>query len=227
LTVNSIYILSEDENDENFYNLCVEKIKAQGFQLVPIRLRKASGIAKVRRNLPWLVNQVSHYRQAQQVFFVIALDNDRSPTHPDHQRIPHIAKLPKKEQTRPCRFCELEKVLHEILGRNRSQWSIKGAIAVPVQMLESWLLLICNPSQYQNEAALPYFAEKSQPIAQRYYAPHPPGPQLKDLKAIEKSQLGLTSEEDFCLHCIDKLAPGDLAAIAPSFELFKRQIDAW
>ena len=122
---------------------------------------------------------------------------------------------------------ELEKAITEILRSNRHQWPIKGAIAVPVQMLESWLLLICDPTRYRNETALPYFPYASDSKAQRYYAPHQPPPQLKDLKALEKSKLGLTFEDDFCLHCLDKLVPVELAAIAPSFELFKRQIEAW
>ncbi len=184
-------------------------------------------MVRVRRNIRWLSKQISHYTSAQNIFFVVALDNDRGPTHPNHQRLPHVNRLPEKEHTRPCRFCELEKALHDILGRNRKQWAIAGAIAVRVQMLETWLLLICDPDQYSSEAALPYFAKKSQAIAKRYYAPDPPVNQLKDLKEIEKSKLGITSEEDFCLHCIDTLVPTDLAAVAPSFDVFKKQIDAW
>ncbi len=224
---NFIYILSEDDIDDMFYNLCVEKLKGETYKLVPRRLRRGGGVSQVRRYLPILLKDILHSGEVENTFFVIALDNDRSPAHPAHHPIPHIAKLPKTERRKACRFCELEKTAHDVLGPDRNAWPVKGAIAVPVQMLESWLLLISNPEEYGNEASLPLFALKSMPLAKTYYAPREPENQLKDLAGIEKRKSGLASMEDFCLHCIEQLSPDELASLSPSFSLFQNQVDAW
>lgn len=224
---NFIYILAEDDIDDMFYNLCVEKIKGGNYRLIPRRLRRGGGISQVRRYLPILLKDIQHTGEVENTFFVIALDNDRSPAHPAHQQIPNINKLPQKERRKTCRFCELEKTACEILGTDRDAWPIKGAIAVPVQMLESWLLLICNRGEYENEASLPLFAWKSMPLAKTYYAPKQPENQLKDLMGLEKGMLEISSNEDFCLYCIEQLTPEDLAQVSPSFSLFLGQVNAW
>ncbi len=51
---------------------------------------------------------------------------------------------------------------HDILGNDRDQWPIKGAIAVPVEMLESWLLLGCNECEPED---LPIFSSANRPGA--------------------------------------------------------------
>jgi len=227
LADNFIYILSEDDIDDMFYSLCVEKIKGGDYKLIPRRLRRGGGISQVRRYLPILLKDIQHTGEVENTFFVIALDNDRTPAHPAHQQIPNINKLPKKERRKTCRFCELEKTACEILGTDRDAWPIKGAIAVPVQMLESWMLLICNREEYKDEASLPLFAEQSSFLAKMYYAPKQPGNQLKDLAGLEKGNLGINSREDFCLYCIEHLTPDDLALVSPSFSLFLRQVNNW
>ena len=54
-------------------------------------------------------------------------------------------------------------VIRSILGE-RHEWPIPGAIAVPVEMLESWLLLISDGEKHQDEASLPPFARKDQKL---------------------------------------------------------------
>jgi hypothetical protein len=227
LTENWVYILSESNNDDIFYNLCLETITGQGYRFISRRLRRGGGISAVRRSLRYLLRDISHTGKVENTVFVVALDNDRCPSHPHHNFISCIHKLPRKEQNKQCRFCEIEQIVHETLGEDRNAWPIRGAIAVPVQMLESWLLLMCNKDAYKDESSLPFFAWKSQALAQQYYAPVKPENQLKDLKEYEKSRLGIASEEEFCIHCIEKLVPADLAGISPSFALFKQQIDLW
>jgi hypothetical protein len=224
---NFIYILSESDIDDIYYSLCVEKIKEQAYKLIPRRLRRGGGISQVRRYLRILLKNIRYSGEVENTFFVIAYDNDRSPAHPTHRQIPNIGKLPKNERRKACRFCELEITACEILGADRNTWPIKGAIAVPVQMLESWLLLICNREEYKNEASLPLFARKSMPLAKIYYAPREPENQLKDLVELEKRKSGITSTEDFCLYCIEQLTPEELALVSPSFSLFMGQLEGW
>lgn len=224
---NFIYILSESDNDDVFYNLCVEQIKGETYKLISRRLRPGGGISQVRKYLPILLKDIRYTGKVENTFFVIALDNDRSPAHPAHQQIPNINKIPKKERRKTCRFCDLEKTTREILGADRDTWPVKGAIAVPVQMLESWLLLICNRGEYENEASLPIFVWKSMPLAKMYYAPKQPESQLKDLVGLEKKKLEINSSEDFCLYCIEQLMPDELALVSPSFSLFMGQLEGW
>lgn len=227
---NWMYILAESEHDQNFYNLCVEKMTGQTFRLIPrALLRKGAGADSVKRSIRWLANDIKHAGAVEKTCFLIALDNDRHAPHPTHEPIADAHKLPKNEQERMkrCRFCDIENVLHETLDKNNADWPIQGAIAVPVQLLESWLLLMCDQGKYQHESRLPLFAERSQPLARCYYAPGTPPDQLKDCKAKEKAALGLESDDDFVIHCLEKLIPEQLVAISPSFALFKEQVASW
>lgn len=225
--MNFIYILSEDDNDDLFYKGCAEKITGKSFDVIPRRLRKGGGISEVRKYMPILFREIKYTGYVENTFFVIALDNDRSPTHPKHEKLPDLHKLSKKEQRKACRFCEIERISHQVLGNNRKTWPIKGAIAVPVQMIESWLLLICNQKQYQHETKLPIFARKESKLAQLYYTPKKPDDQLKDLCEIEKRRLHVETNRDFCAYCAKNLVPGDLQKIAQSFALFKKQVELW
>ena len=75
------------------------------------------------------------------------------------------------------------------MWNDRNSWPISGAIAVPVQMIESCFLLIFDSKKYENEKNLPIFAKQKSEIAKRYYAPNKPGKQLKDLCANERKKL--------------------------------------
>jgi hypothetical protein len=136
--MNYLYILSEDESDDFFYKGCVEKITGEHFELIPRRIRKGGGISKVRKHLPLLLRDIKFSGPVKNTFFLIALDNDRSPAHPKHEIHEFVYKLSKKEQVKKCRYCEIENLAKQILGTDRNSWPISGAIAVPVQMIESW-----------------------------------------------------------------------------------------
>ena len=227
METNFIYILSEDDNDDAFYKGCIEKMTGKSYDLISRRLRKGGRISQVRKYMPILLRDIRYAGHVDNTFFVIALDNDRSPAHPNHEKLPGFHKLPKKEQRKTCRFCEIERVVVQILGDDREKWPIRGAIAVPVQMMESWLLLICDSRQYQGEANLPIFAKKESSSARLYYTPGKPGNQLKDLCKIEKKRLNLKSDRDFCTCCAENLISEDLKKISDSSALFKAQIDEW
>lgn len=218
-----LWLLSESDNDDAFYKACVEQLTGKTLELVSRRLRRGGGIAKWRRFSRLMLQQIQYSGYVEETFFLIALDNDRSPVHPTHERRPGLSN---REQQKTCRFCEIDDVIQRILGK-RHEWKIPGAIAVPVEMLESWLLLICDGEKYQREASLPPFARKDQPLARDFYAPRNPPDQLKDLCLLEKQERGIDTALEFVAYCAGRLDPDDLAACAPSFALFKRQVDSW
>ena len=153
-------------------------------------------------------------------YFIIAMDNDRSPEHPEHWQRENLSK---QDARKVCRYCEILATITDELGKDRTKWPIKGAIAVPVEMLESWLLLICKSER----PPLPRFARKTQSIAQKYYAPHSVPDQLKELCRYEQDELGISSFTELCLHCAHALDPQQLESLSPSFALFKTQVKAW
>jgi len=225
--MNYLYILSEDENDDVFYKGCVEKITGMHFELIPRRIRKGGGISYVRKHIPLLLRDIKFSGYVENTFFLISLDNDRSPTHPDHEIQKFFHKLPKKEQAKTCRYCEIENLAKQILGFKRNSWPISGAIAVPVQMIESWFLLICDSKKYENEKSLPIFAKQKSELAKRFYAPKKPSKQLKDLCADERKKLQMNLKKDFCQYCADNLIPGKLQITSDSFGLFNSQVADW
>ena len=224
-----LYVISEDDSDDLFYELCVERITGKQFAVDSRRLRRGGGIAAARRMLALILKQIKYIGPVDDTYFVVSLDNDRCRVHPEHQSPldPNkISRLPKHERDKPCRFCELRHLVIETLGPEES-WSIKGAIGVPVQMLESWLLLISNPDAYSEESQLPLFSRRTKPLAREYYRPRQPPAQLKDLREVEKARLGIEATEEYCLYCVEQLDPDDLSARSSSFSLFRAQVLAW
>lgn len=217
-----LHILTEDENDDFFFSLCLEKMTGKQFQVISKRLRVGAGISNVRQNLRLMLNDIVRTGEVEDNFFLVVVDNDRSPEHPQHNRLDGLAD---HERSKSCRFCELQMSMYEILGEDRTIWPIKGAIAVPVQMLESWLLLILDVQE--NEDDLPLFSWKKQTITQRFYAPQIPPDQLKDLCELEKDRLDETDNASFYFRCIEQLNVEDLANKSRSFALFKEQVDQW
>lgn len=224
-----LYLLSEDDNDDLFYEECVSKIIGRSVKVLGRRLRKGGGITSVRRAIKYILRSINNSGPVEDTFFAIALDNDRSLHHPNHEnplKESRAKALPNFEREKACRHCQLVKAIEDELGP-RETWPIQGAVAVPREMLESWLLLICNPDKYEHEAKLPLFAEKSKSLAKKYYNSKAPPEQLKDLRALEKSRIGISDSFDFCFHCCDQLEPERLAELSPSFALFKAQVDRW
>ena len=217
-----LWLLSESDNDDAFFKACVERLIGKSVQLVPRRLRPGSGVTMLRSNSHLMLQQIQQSGYAEETFFLIAWDNDRSPVHPTHERRPGLSK---KERQNVCRYCEIDSMIRNILGE-RADSPILGTVAVPVEMLESWLLLICNAEKYRDEASLPPFPRKDKPLALKYYSRKNPPNQLKDLRDIEMQKLGMDTGR-FIVHCASRLDPNDLAARAPSFALFKSQVDSW
>ena len=216
-----LYVLSEDDNDDAFYHRCVERLTGKSLTLIPRRSRRNSGLSGVRALTRSFCNDIANTGYVEDTYFVIAMDNDRSPSHPGHTRLPHLQRQDARKQ---CRVCDILRIVTDVLGEDRSAWPIPGAIAVPVEMLESWLLLIMNSSQSQHE--LPIFANRDQPSAKQHHGHHVP-PQLKDLRDEARQRLGIHSNLDFCRHCADQMLPMDLSQRSESFAQFKEQVDGW
>lgn len=220
--MNYLYILSEDESDSLFYEACLEKLTGKTFTKISRRSEPASGLTEVRRNLRFFLSDIVRTGHVENSYFLIAIDNDRSPVHPDHAQIDGLSRV---DRSKTCRFCELTKAIEDKLGTDHAQWPIKGAIAVPVEMLESWLLTMLG---YEVEA-LPFFPEKRRAAAQNFYSPKQPPDQLKDLCEQEQAKLNISNKKEFYLHCVfDAQCDLDtLAKMSDSFALFKAQVEAW
>ena len=208
-----VYILSEDDFDDQVYAYLVEMLLSVRVDVVPMRLRRGGGIGEVRNKLRLLLGHIQHVGVQESTFFIVAMDNDRALEHPAHQPRPH-------GDGTPCRHCGLIAAIHTGMPDG---WPIPGAVAVPVQMIEAWLLLMHDRGLYPEESRLPPFARRDQASAWRLMGPDPP-PQLKDLVDAER---GVATVLDFALQCVLAINPEDLAARSPSFGSFLEQLSGW
>lgn len=218
--MNTLAILAEDDSDEIFYEACAERITGLSFEKVDsLRIRKNGGISAVRTALPAFLNDLKGLSQMGNAYFIIALDNDRAPEHPDHTK---IEGLSRRDRSQRCRFCKLNSAITEVFGHDQNRWPAKGAIAVPVQMLESWILLAIEPSRGE----LPLFSRKNSSSARVFYSGAPPD-QLKDLCKAAKNEVGIESNSEFFLDVAGRLEIEEVCVESPSFQSFKEQLDSW
>ena len=215
-----LYILAEGELDELLYERVCERVTRQEFERsTEFSLRLGSNWKTAMAGARLLMSRFKYWAQPQDVGVIIAVDNDRSPGHPGGKPAPRT--LPKQDLRKPPRYSELVKIVEDALGKERISWPIDVALAVPVEMIESWLLTLLDPSCAES---LPLFAEASQATARAYYQGNPP-PQLKDLRKADQRQRGISEMEHFWL-----AAEQDLEAAAkasPSFAMFVKELQAW
>ena len=222
-----LHILSEDKNDDVFYQNCLNKITGKSFEIISTHPEKMSGISLVRSFLPSFLKNIQRTGSiGGQSYFLVAVDNDRSPIHPLHSKRADFSKLPKSDQKKTCRQCEIERVVSSVLGSDRNEWSVKGAIAIPVEMMESWQLLICSSATFRNERNLPIFPDKNARAAKTYYTSQNAPNQLKDLVRQERRKLNMSSQE-FCRYCAQQLNVNDLKARSRSFTQLSEQVADW
>jgi hypothetical protein len=211
-----VYFLSEDDFDDQVYLYVLEMLLSRRVEALPIRLRRGGGIGEVRKKLPLLLSDIRRTGQVDGTYFLIGIDNDRALEHPTHQPGAHSG-------TETCRHCRVMTTIHEGMPDG---WPIPGALALPVQMIESWLLLMCDARRYPRESALPPCARRDQSAARRLFGAKPPD-QLKDLVDAEQRSSGAPTKADFALTCIVGLDVNDLAARSPSFDRFRGDVAAW
>ena len=220
--MNALYLLTEDDHDDLFFERCAERISGLTFhQVNPRRIRKEGGVSEVLNRLPNFLNDLKSAVGYDRAFFIIAIDNDRSPSHPGHQR---ISNLPKIDQSKGCRMCELDRDIIKRLGPDRSKWPAQGAVAVPVQMLESWLLLSLDPTA--TDESLPLFSKQAKRSARDYHNGNPPL-QLKDRLEEQLVKSSHHRMGELILEVAGELDLDELARKSLSFRQFREQVDTW
>jgi hypothetical protein len=207
-----LYFLTEDDWDDQVLLFLLEMMTGRRLDVVRTRLRRGGGIGEVRKKLALMFAAIRRLGAQDGLVFTVAVDNDRA--------VPHAAHGANRDLA--CRHCGVDEEIHRLLPDGRS---IPGAIAVPVEMLEAWILLMHDPTTYAREYDLPRCARRYQPIAIRTYGAMPP-PQLKDLLESECVRIGRTRTE-LAEAAVLRLDAEDLAARSPSFALFRRQVIAW
>ncbi len=215
-----IYIVAESESDTLFYVACAERIKGTAFDFEHYTSRRGTGIHQARRMLHYMLADVRNASAGGPgIFWIAALDNDRAPQHPDGARPP--GKLSGIDQRKTNRHLELQA---EVTKQNIS---CPGAIAVPVEMIESWVLQALSPNK---ALELPPFAEQTGALAITYYKQNrnaTPPPQLKDLAKEAMKQSGCANWAEFLIEVASTLDADALAAQSRSFAMFRDALAAW
>ena len=168
-----LYILCEGERDEMFYERLCERLTGHTYILpTDFRLRRGANWKTAMAGAVLLVNRFKHWPERQDIGLIIAVDNDRAPGHPGSP-LPHPRPLPPMDLKKPERYPALIRMLEKALGPDRSAWPVDVALAMPVEMIESWLLVLLEPGCPD----LPLFSEAKQALPSQYYGGNPP-PQL-------------------------------------------------
>lgn len=216
----SLYILSEGERDEVFYERLCERLTGLIFQpSAEYRYVPGANWKTVFRLARLALRQFSHYASPQEIAVVIAMDNDRAPRHPGGRQYPR--QLPAIDRNKNARYPELQEMVTHELGPDPAQRPVQAVIAIPVEMIESWLLLLLDPAR--DEESLPLFSEANSATAKEYYGPHSP-PQLKD----ESESLRRAAHKMPFDHFFDAAHTGDLDRLteaSPSFALFRKEVE--
>jgi hypothetical protein len=214
-----LYILSEGERDELFYDLIAERVTGQRFERPSdFRLRHGANWKTALAGGRLLLSRVRHWTESQEVAVILAVDNDRAPGHPG--ALPPPRPLVGQDLRKSPRYPAVRQMVTDALGTDRTTWPVDVAVAMPVEMIESWVLLLCDPSRQ----ALPLFAEAIQPSARAYYGATPP-PQLKDLCQAEAAAMQKPLDEYFW-HAAEKDIEAAIA-VSPSFRMFVDELKQW
>lgn len=215
-----LYILCEGERDDVFYETLAERVTSQTFSRTDdhFRVRHGANWKTAMAAARLLMSRIKHWHGRQEIAVIVAVDNDRSPGHPGGT--PPARTLPSFDQKKQPRYPELKRIIEDALGPNRNQWPVDVAIAMPVEMVESWVLTLLNPERGE----LPIYAEAAQGLARQYYGSTPP-PQLKDLRDQEAAVLSMNQDELFfhaasCDHAAAE-------AVSPSLKMFTDELRQW
>jgi len=216
----ALYILSEGERDEVFYERLCARLSGLAFQpSAEYRYVPGANWKTVFRLARLALGKFSHYTAPQEIALLIAMDNDRAPGHPGGLNYPR--PLPVMDQKKEARYPALQEMVVKELGADPAQRPVQAVIALPVEMIESWLLLLLDPNR--DEADLPPFSDADSKSARDYYGGNPP-PQLKD----ESEALCIAAKKMPFDHFYDAADSGDLerlTAASPSFALFRKDVE--
>lgn len=214
-----MHILSESDADAFFYERIAERVTGARFIPCDIRLRKGDGESKVRASIKLLLSRFPKNTPRPDSALLLALDNDRCPDHPGASA--YSRPLTSAERRRASRWKIIQDAMLARWGDNRRVWPVDVAVAVPVEMIESWILLLLNPTR----GPLPLHSSKTDRTAIVFHHPQSPGPQLKDLAADEARQKNLSMHD-----LMMSAAECDLEALenaSPSFKMFVEDLRNW
>ena len=223
----TLYLLTEDDADSLIYEGCVERVTGSVFTPVCRRLRKGSGLGAVRASLRLALGEMSRMAAGSGAHFLVAMDNDRAPHATSADALPagQRTRLAAMDARKHDRYASILTALHEHLGMARAQWRVPVAVAVPVEMIESWLMLIARGGL---AAELPRFSYSDSTLARHFHHPAEPPPQLKDLRDAACTADDFSNHSEWALHLVtERLDPADLAQRSPSFALFRQWLEAW
>lgn len=214
-----LHILSESDADAFFYERIAERVTGASFTPCDIRLRKGDGESKVRASIKLLLSKFPKNTPRPECALLLALDNDRCPDHPGAST--YSRPLTSAERRRASRWGIIQDAMLARWGENRGAWPVDVAVAVPVEMIESWVLLLLNPGR----GPLPLHSLKTDRTAIAFHDPLLPGPQLKDLAADEAGHRNLSKQE-----LMMEAAECDLIALendSTSFKMFVADLRSW
>lgn len=198
--MNNLWLLTESDGEDLIFEALVEKITGSRFQPISRRLTGSRGISGVQQNLKYFLKDIKRTGQMESSFFVVAVDNDR------------LARRPL-----------IMARLTELIGP-KEDWPIQGAVAVPIEMIESWALLATG--KHGPDASLPRFSDAKSFIAKRELGSNAP-PQLKELIAEERKAVGIGSSTDFILQALLNCEPEVLGERSASFREFYNEVNEW
>ena len=223
-----LYLVTESDRDASFYQKCASRLTGRSFADVqPLRNRKGDGSAAVQRQLEYALKQARGVAAgATEVCFIAAIDNDRAP-HPENDAALNRTLLSKRERAYTCRRDWMRQTVDSVLGANRAEWPMRVAVAVPVEMVECWIVKALGAELPGGPT--PHFSKQSQGKARDYYAPVDAPAQWKDLEREARTQCGLTNDENFYEHAACEIEKGAeaLAARSLSFREFLADLRSW
>ena len=215
-----LYLLCEGETDELFYERLAERITGKTFTPDDeFRYRVGANWKTVFSHAKLLLDRVKQWSSKQDVAVIIATDNDRAPDHPGGVTSPR--PLPAFDLKKQPRYQALQNLLRDKLGQAVENWPVNVAVAVPVEMIESWLLLLLEPDLTE----LPQFPEANAAAARAYYGGTPPQ-QLKDIRDAIRQQRGVSLDTLFW-EAADQGDLDHLAARSKSFAMFEAELRTW
>jgi hypothetical protein len=218
-----LYIVSESDSDALFYALCVRRLTGMEFTAVPMKNHKGDGIEAVARQLKYALRQARAAAGPENaVYFLAAIDNDRAP-HPENTGI-NRSRLFAKEQQRSSRAEWIISIVENVLGTDRAAWPMPVALAVPVEMIESWIVRALGNAEPQPAR---HFSDQASESARQYYQPSAPPPQWKNLAAALQTEGKHADKTAFYEHVVKRLDPEALAEKSVSFRMFRQWFDSW
>ena len=218
-----LYIVSESDNDATYYAMCADLVTGNQYEVVGIKSRKRRGYPAVQALLDGNLRRAhGEANMGSDVSFIVGIDNDRSPSE-ENAGIDR-SKLNEEERNRTSRLAWMSAIFEDVLGANRNAWPLPVAMAVPVEMIESWLVRALRNQELQPAR---YFSRADSLRAREFYRPLNPPPQWKDLAEEEHANTQIGTKPEFYLHVLTSCPLESLAERSLSFRMFKQWLDTW